>query len=313
MRRSSRCCASSPAAWRSGTPTNGDRSVRARRCSTVRSSRRFGTGSSTRPPTGSRSTTKTCSRSARGRCDKRRRSRRRGCSGGRRISPSVIRAWRPPRRPAPRPSCWTRPTSSCPDVLTELQDRTQLTRRSVQRVLSASGRLDDFRRNPQQFIELAGQAINGCKRQALVDGIKYQRLGDEHYYAQELFETKELTGYLKNMLAARKSVHESVVYELDVEARFADQLEKNDAVRVYAKLPGWFQVKTPLGSYNPGLGRPGRFRRRGTALLRGGDQGQPVSPRSSHRRECQDCVWTSTLQCPCGARAAGSVRGDERS
>lgn len=53
------------------------------------------------------------------------------------------------------------------------------------------------------------------------------------------------------MLAARKSVHESVVYELDVEARFADQLEKNDAVRVYAKLPGWFQVKTPLGSYNP--------------------------------------------------------------
>ena len=138
-----------------------------------------------------------------------------------------------------------------PDVLTELQDRTELTRRSVQRILSASGRLDDFRRNPQQFIKLAGQAINGCKRQALVDGIKYQRLGDEHYYAQELFETKELTGYLKNMLAARKSVHESVVYELDVEARFADQLEKNDAVRVYAKLPGWFQIKTPLGSYNP--------------------------------------------------------------
>ena len=138
-----------------------------------------------------------------------------------------------------------------PDVLTELQDRTQLTRRSIQRILSASRRLDDFKRNPQQFIELAGQAINRCKQQALVDGIKYQRLGDEHYYAQELFETEELTGYLKNMLDANKSVHESVVYESDVEARFADQLEKNDAAKVYAKLPGWFQVKTPLGNYNP--------------------------------------------------------------
>ncbi|MCY4377170.1 MAG: DEAD/DEAH box helicase family protein [Spirochaetaceae bacterium] len=138
-----------------------------------------------------------------------------------------------------------------PDVLTELQDRTQLTRRSIQRILSGSRRIDDFKRNPQQFIELAGQAINRCKRQALVDGIKYQRLGDEHYYAQELFETEELTGYLKNMRKASKSVHESVVYESDVEARFADQLEKNDAAKVYAKLPGWFRVKTPLGNYNP--------------------------------------------------------------
>ena len=138
-----------------------------------------------------------------------------------------------------------------PDILTELQNRTQLTRRSIQRILSGSGRLDDFKRNPQQFIELAGQAINNCKRQALVEGIKYQRLGDEHYYAQELFETEELTGYLRNMLDADKSVFEKVVYESEVEAAFADQLEKDTAVKIYAKLPGWFTVPTPLGSYNP--------------------------------------------------------------
>jgi type III restriction enzyme len=36
-----------------------------------------------------------------------------------------------------------------------------------------------------------------------------------------------------------------------VERDFADQLEKNDAIKVYAKLPGWFKVPTPLGSYNP--------------------------------------------------------------
>ena len=139
-----------------------------------------------------------------------------------------------------------------PDLLTELQDRTQLTRRSIQRILCGSGRLDDFKRNPQQFIELAAQAINLRKRRALIDGIKYQRLGDEHYYAQELFEKEELTGYLKNMLPnATKSVYEQVVYESGIEAGFADQLEKNDAVRVYAKLPGWFRVPTPLGSYNP--------------------------------------------------------------
>jgi type III restriction enzyme len=138
-----------------------------------------------------------------------------------------------------------------PDLLTDLQDRTQLTRRTIHRILSGSGRLDDFKRNPQQFIELAAEAINRCKRLAVVDGIKYQRLGDEDFYAQELFEQEELTGYLKNLLTVEKSVYEQVVYDSDTEATFADQLEKNLAIKVYAKLPGWFTVPTPLGPYNP--------------------------------------------------------------
>lgn len=87
---------------------------------------------------------------------------------------------------------------------------------------------------------------------ALVDGIKYQRVGDEAYYAQELFNQEELTGYLKNMLPATKAVYEYVVYDSDgVEKGFAEDLERNDAVKVYAKLPGWFRVPTPLGTYNP--------------------------------------------------------------
>jgi type III restriction enzyme len=139
-----------------------------------------------------------------------------------------------------------------PDLLTDLQDRTQLTRRSIQRILRGSRRLDDFKRNPQAFIELTAEAINRCKRLAVVDGIKYQRLGDEHYYAQELFEQEELTGYVKNMFAVTKAVYEDVIYDsTTVERFFAEQLERNSAIKVYAKLPGWFTVPTPLGSYNP--------------------------------------------------------------
>ena len=138
-----------------------------------------------------------------------------------------------------------------PDLLTELQDRTQLTRRSIARILSNSGRLDDFRANPQKFIETAAEAINRRKRSALVDGIKYQRSGNQSYYAQELFMKEELTGYLNKMLASQKSVYDYVVWDSDNEAKFAKDLENNTSVKVYAKLPRWFQVPTPLGSYNP--------------------------------------------------------------
>lgn len=138
-----------------------------------------------------------------------------------------------------------------PDILTDLQDKTQLTRRSITRILKESGRLDDFKRNPQQFIEMSADAINRTKRIAIVDGIKYQKLGDEVYYAQELFEQEELTGYLKDMLAAERCVYEHVIYDSEVERTFAEQLEGNEAVKVYAKLPVWFKVPTPLGTYNP--------------------------------------------------------------
>ena len=138
-----------------------------------------------------------------------------------------------------------------PDLLAQLQNLTQLTRRTIGRILTASGRLDDFQNNPQRFIQAAAEIINRCKSRQLVDGIKYQRLGAEHYYAQELFQQEELVAYLKNTLAAQKSVYDWVVYDSDRERDFAQQLEKNNAVKVYAKLPGWFRVPTPLGSYNP--------------------------------------------------------------
>ena len=41
------------------------------------------------------------------------------------------------------------------------------------------------------------------------------------------------------------------MYDSDNEAIFAAKLEEFTAVKVYAKLPRWFQVPTPLGPYNP--------------------------------------------------------------
>lgn len=62
-----------------------------------------------------------------------------------------------------------------PDILMELQNRTQLTRRSIYRILTESKRLPEFKHNPQRFIEQAADVINRAKRHALVDGINTRR------------------------------------------------------------------------------------------------------------------------------------------
>jgi type III restriction enzyme len=139
-----------------------------------------------------------------------------------------------------------------PDVLTILQDETQLTRKSIAKILIGSERLSSFTNNPQKFIEQATDLIKNEMRKQIVDGIKYQKIGEDFYYAQELFEEEELFGYLnKNMIQAEKSVYDHVIYDSDVEQSFAESLERNNTIKVYAKLPSWFTVDTPLGSYNP--------------------------------------------------------------
>jgi type III restriction enzyme len=101
-------------------------------------------------------------------------------------------------------------------------------------------------------MEDVARIISSQMRFMIVDGIKYTKIGDSEYYAQELFDTKELTGYLeRNMIPSQKSVYEYVVYDSDNEEGFARSFEANENVKLYAKLPDWFKIPTPLGSYNP--------------------------------------------------------------
>lgn len=139
-----------------------------------------------------------------------------------------------------------------PDIITFLQNETNLTRRTLVAILKNSKRLEDFKKNPQQFMDEVANIIKRKMRLKIVDGIKYQKIGDEQYYAQELFETEELSGYLsKNMIESSKSVYDYIIYDSDVEAGFAKRFEKNEWVKMYIKLPDWFKIETPLGSYNP--------------------------------------------------------------
>ncbi|EPS5941672.1 type III restriction-modification system endonuclease [Klebsiella quasipneumoniae] len=139
-----------------------------------------------------------------------------------------------------------------PDLITYLQNETNLTRRTIVSIINKSGRLESFKNNPQKFIEQAGNIIKSQMRLFIVDGIKYHKIGDDQFYAQELFQQNELFGYLKdNMVKAEKSVFDYVVYDSDIELEFASAFERNEDIKLYAKLPGWFKIDTPLGGYNP--------------------------------------------------------------
>ena len=68
----------------------------------------------------------------------------------------------------------------------------------------------------------------------------------------ELFQDDELVGYLKQNLAeSTKSPFDHVIYDSAIEKDITADFEISEEVKVYAKLPSWFKIDTPLGTYNP--------------------------------------------------------------
>lgn len=69
---------------------------------------------------------------------------------------------------------------------------------------------------------------------------------------QEIFDSAELIANLdRNAVPAQRSVYDHILYDSAVESRFALDLDNDDDVKMFFKLPGRFKIDTPLGSYNP--------------------------------------------------------------
>lgn len=142
-----------------------------------------------------------------------------------------------------------------PDFLGYIQNRTELTRSTIWAILEQSCRLDDISVNPQLFMDLAVSAIRRVLYDMMIDGIEYYRIGTSEYEMRR-FTDNELEIYL-NDFTHKVSKPEKTIYEvyvpLDsaVENQFAKDCETSEQVKFYFKLPEWFKIPTPIGSYNP--------------------------------------------------------------
>lgn len=139
-----------------------------------------------------------------------------------------------------------------PDIITELQNKTRLTRKTVINILVESKRLDDFKRNPQKFIEEVVRIINSELRVFVAKGIRYEKIDD--YYSVETFNSEDetLLAYLNDrVVESKKSPYNYAICDSKAEVKFAKRFESDKNVKVYVKLPSWFKIDTPLGNYNP--------------------------------------------------------------
>ena len=150
-----------------------------------------------------------------------------------------------------------------PDVLHEIQRKTQLTRQTIFEIIQKSERIDELANNPQRFIDLVSEKILLALHGLMIDGIEYFRQPeqDETAYTQSLARWRDLeengAEFFKNehtfaIANADKTIFADYIsLDSGTENTFARQCESHEDVRLYFKLPDWFKIPTPIGHYNP--------------------------------------------------------------
>ena len=148
------------------------------------------------------------------------------------------------------------PVNVLPDILAFLQQHTELTRHTLAEILKRSGRLDEFIVNPQTFMAAVGREIERAMQDLMLEGIKYEKVIGRHWEQSRMEEEvgNGIVRYLSNLYEVQnreKCPFDAVEYDSEVEKQFARDLDYNENVKLFVKLPGWFRIDTPLGPYNP--------------------------------------------------------------
>jgi type III restriction enzyme len=143
-----------------------------------------------------------------------------------------------------------------PDIITELQEATSLTRNTIIDILIQSDRLVEFINNPNDFIAMVKKCLLSVLAQTVVDGIEYEKIAGSIYELRELqqdgFEEKErFLDQMYHVQNGEKTDFDYVVFDSDVERKFAEFLDGREDIKYFMKLPPKFKIPTPVGDYNP--------------------------------------------------------------
>ncbi|MBC7084631.1 MAG: DEAD/DEAH box helicase, partial [Firmicutes bacterium] len=138
-------------------------------------------------------------------------------------------------------------------LIEELLERTtppvRISRRTILEICRRTNRKQAAVDNPHEFARVAAQIIKAKLRRQLVDGIRYEKIGE--WYEMTQFEG-EIEGWEEYLIPAKRCLYDHVVIDpSEVERRFVEGLESREDVKLYVKLPAWFTVATPIGDYNP--------------------------------------------------------------
>ena len=136
-----------------------------------------------------------------------------------------------------------------PNLIDTISGDTNLTRETIYRIITKSKNFNQIFNNPREYIDSTDKRIKASLTDYLVNGIKYLEVGK--YWEMSLFQNLESYEEYIYPLTNDNSIYDGVIFDAEKEKTFAEKLNDDPKIKLFIKLPDWFIVETPLGTYNP--------------------------------------------------------------
>ncbi|MYA37906.1 MAG: DEAD/DEAH box helicase [Gammaproteobacteria bacterium] len=137
------------------------------------------------------------------------------------------------------------------DLVEEISEETSLAYPTVIEILRNVTNRAAIVANPARFIHEASSRIRKIELDELLRGLTYEPNGKEFDISQ--IEPSTIT-FADTIETPNRGLYDRVVYDSRFERDFAGFADNDDEVVCFLKLPTFYKIPTPIGTYNPDFG-----------------------------------------------------------
>lgn len=138
------------------------------------------------------------------------------------------------------------------DIIEEISENTAIAYPTVFKIIQGIQNKKEIVKNPPRFLQEAIQRIRNIELDEMLRALDYKLTG-------ETFNLNEFKKFIiknteKIEPTPNKGIYDHIVWDSEHEQRFANEADKDTEVVCFLKLPSFYTIKTPAGSYNPDFG-----------------------------------------------------------
>ncbi len=134
------------------------------------------------------------------------------------------------------------------DCVEFIKNETKLTKQTIAAILMKANNFTAFLNNPERFCFETARIIKEELVKNYVEQIHYEVLPEKYAVSQFI---NQFSSYKNRVQPVKNSIYDAIVYDSDIEQNFARDLDSDERIKLFIKLPDWFKIETPAGGYNP--------------------------------------------------------------
>ena len=138
------------------------------------------------------------------------------------------------------------------DLIEEIEDKTGLARPTAVKIVEGINNRAEITKNPPLFLQEAIRIIQNTQLDEMIRALDYSTTG-EHFELDE-FQQHIISHTDRIVETPTRGLYDHVVWDSEIERAFAEKADVDAEVVCFLKLPAFYKIETPVGTYNPDFG-----------------------------------------------------------